>query len=223
MRSIPVLMHSTSHTRYRRFIQVKNTHAIYLRFLINHGIMLLCLGAGLSLLAELMTNQGAEKWAYIACLFIVVVALCEPIVLSIRSMWFKKNSKRFLKLFIFSSIAMLAASVALWGENSKSTSFSVILILAGVMGLFWGTWHIEMAHKLSSFSKTSTMFTVLGATTSVSGVILCVQADIHAITAVTAVACYSTWIGVEMLMMAPVLFWDWRCGATNLAGWERRS
>jgi hypothetical protein len=188
---------------------MKNDHSKCFRFIIAHGIALLSLGGGLSLLAELMTDPRKEKWAYIVSLSLVFVALAETLFVSVRST-LQKKSKRFLKLLLLNCALMFALFAVVWGFSANLISLSFIMVLASFLGLFWGTWHLDMAYKVCVFPTTAKILTVLGAITSVFGAILCAQADLNNIAAVTAVACYSTWIGAEMLVLAPVLFWNWR-------------
>lgn len=189
---------------------MKTLHVNRFRFLFFHGVMMLFLGAALSLLAELMINQSEEKVSYIIALLLVLTAICEPVLLSVRSMWFRSNPRRFLISLLLTGIVMFAGTLALFVIRQGSSSLSAILILAGVMGLFWGTWHIMLAQKLTSFPKTSAFIVIKGAVSAAFGSILCSQTDISAVSAVTAVACYSTWIGIAMLSIAPIMFWNWR-------------
>lgn len=185
-------------------------HLKCFHFIALRGITLLLLGGILSMLAGFMTNPRREQPAYILSLILLFAALIEPLHLSVRSIMHKNKSKRFLKLMLINVVLMLSLFATITGFNARLISSSPILILAAFLGLFWSTWCLRMAYKVCTFHVTAKTFAVLGAMNLVLGAILAAQADLNCISAVTAVACYCTWIGAEMLMMSPVLFWNWR-------------
>lgn len=189
---------------------MKKKHADQLRFVLFQGILMLCVGAALSLLAEGMCNESYQKISYGISVGVMLTTLCGLLWMSVRSMWFKSNSKTVVRLIVFAGILMLVGIVALRARYSLSDGYTAMSILTGTMGLFWGGWSLQLASKLSAYPKTSAMIVIFGAISSVSGVLLCSLVDISFVVAVTSAACYSTWIGVGVLSLAPVLFWNWR-------------
>lgn len=185
-------------------------HLKCFHFIGSRGIALLLLGGILSMLTEFMTNLRREQPAYILSLVLLFFALIEPLHLSIQSLAHKNRSKRFLKLMLMNVVLMLSLVAIVAEFNVRLISSSLILIAAAFLGLFWSTWCLYMAYKLCTFPVTGQIFAVLGATTLVLGAILAAQADLNSISALTAVGCYCSGIGAELLVMSPVLFWNWR-------------
>lgn len=185
-------------------------HLKCFHFIASRGVALLFVGGILSTLAEVMTNPRREQPAYILSLILLFFALIEPMHLTLRSIMLKNKSKRFLNLILINVILLLSLFATVAGFNIRLVSSCMILILAAFLGLFWSTWCLHMAYKVCTFPVTAKSFAVLGAITLVLGAILTAQAHLNSISAVTAVACYCNWIGAELLMMTPVLFWNWR-------------
>lgn len=172
-----------------------------------HGVLVLCLGATLFNLAALMTNPRTEALDYALSAILTAACLVAPSVIafmqvSANGSW---RRRRFL-IGLLAGIASLALWLALWLSQPEPLNIHFIVLLAGLHGLFWGMWLLGLAFHLQAYPRKAALLCVLAGTTSAAGLILAAQTGITEAIAVTAVACYTTCIGVQLLLIVPYLF-----------------
>ncbi len=177
-------------------------------FVMGHGVFMLCLGMALCSLGSYMTNPRVEALGYIVAVFLTAMCLLgQAIVACIAVLangtWRRREFYIYLWVGVFSVVCWLV----FW--LNRLAPLDILVLLAGLHGLFWSVWYVGLAFHLQASPRKAGMLCVLAGTTSAIGIILSTQSNLSDISAVTAVACYITWIGIQTLLTAPYLFRNW--------------
>lgn len=172
------------------------------------GFFMLCLGMALCCLGSFMTNPRVEALGYaVAVLLIALCLLGQVLVASIgvltNGTWHRRKFYMYLWMVLFATACWLA----FW--LGRLAPLDTLVLLAGIQGLFWSLWYLEIAFHLHGSPRKAGMLCVLAGTTSTIGIILSTQPRLSDIGAVTAVACYIIWIGIQTLLTVPYLFRNW--------------
>lgn len=177
-------------------------------FVMGHGVFMLCLGMALCSLGAFMTNPKVEAPGYIAAVFLTATCLLgQALVACIGVLANGTWRRREFYIYLFVGVFSVVCWLVFWLH--RLAPLDVLVLLAGLYGLLWSVLYIGLTFHLRPSPRKAIMLCVLAATTSVIGILLSTQSDLSSISAVTAVACYLTWIGIQTLLTAPYLFRNW--------------
>lgn len=178
-------------------------------FLLLQGTITLCVGIALWSLESLMTRPEIETAGYIAAVFLTIMCLIGQTLIAWDKLFARAaRSRRKLNIYFLAGLFSVVCWMDFW--LYRSTPLGLLVLFAGLYGLFWSLLYIGLTLSASASPGKIALLCFLAAITFAIGVILSIQADIDRISAVTAVACYLTWIGIQTLFTAPGLFCNWR-------------
>ena len=92
---------------------MKREYAVRVRFIVVQGIIMLCLGAVLSQIAEVMCSHPYSKIPYYMALTAIGIVSCEMAFASYRAQWVSSTAKIHARLFIVTGILVLIGIGAL--------------------------------------------------------------------------------------------------------------
>jgi hypothetical protein len=187
------------------------------RHLMGPGVLMLCLGTALYSLASLMTNPMLDELGY--TMAVALTALClliTGVYLGVRA----NRARHFRQVAIYLLVGefSIACWVIFWLIQSAPLDIRLLVLLAGLHGLFWGLWYVRLAFHFQAYRRKSVVLFVLAGTTSSLGIILATQSPLSKISAVTAVACYAMFLGVQILLTSVFLYRDCDTSGELLAG-----
>jgi hypothetical protein len=178
-------------------------------FLIGHGILMLCLGMALFSLGSVMTNPALDESGYTISLLMVASSL-----LVAGASWGllpnRARPHRPIAIYLMVGALSVACWFIFWMIQAAPADIRFLDYLAGLQGLFWGMWYIRLAFHLQDNPRKAALLSVLAATTTFLGIVLATQSQLSKLGAVTEVACYAIFIGVQILLTAAYLYRE--CG-----------
>lgn len=177
-------------------------------FLMGQGVFTLAVGMALCSLGSFMTNPKAGSLGYIVAVSLTAVSLLGQAIIAYNGL-LANRVWRHRELYIYFSAGMFSVACWLVFWLRRLAPLDALVLLAGLYGLLWSVLYIGLTFHLRPSPRKAIMLCVLAATTSVIGILLSTQSDLSSISAVTAVACYLTWIGIQTLLTAPYLFRNW--------------
>ena len=176
------------------------------------GATMLFLGITHFVLGSLMANPAFENSCYaIAVLLTVFCLLINGVYYGIQVRR-ETHRSEFAAYSIASSLSV-ACWLIFWLIQSAPGEIRLLDFLAGIQGLFWGLWYIRLAFRIQTSYTKAALLCTLAATTSFLGIILATQSHVSKLASVTEVACYTAFIGVQILFTAIYLFRE--CGASH--------
>ena len=187
--------------------------------LMGHGVLMLCLGIALCSLGSLMTNPMVDESGYTVA--VVLTALCLLITGLIAYLGALANRARHLRqvaIYLLVGAFSIACWLIFWLIQSAPVDIRLLVLLAGLHGLFWGLWYVRLAFHFQAYPRKAAVLCVLAGTTSSLGIILATQSQLTEINAVTAVACYTMFIGVQILLTAAYLYRECETAGELLSG-----
>lgn len=177
-------------------------------FVMGHGVFMLCLGMALCSLGSFMTNPMVEALGYtMAVLLTATCLLGQALIACIRVLANRAWRRREFYIYLWAWVFSVVCWLVFW--LNRLAPLDILVLLAGLHGLFWSLWYVGLAFHLQAYPRKAGLLCVLAGTTSAIGIILSTQSNLSDISAVTAVACYTTWIGIQTLLTAPYLFRNW--------------
>ncbi len=178
-------------------------------FLMWHGVLMLCLGMALYFLGSFMTTPKVEALGYSVAVLLTALCLLGPgIIACIKGIAHGAWRSRKSYIYMLAIVASLACWLVFWINQSTPLDIHLLVLLAGLHGIFWGMWYLGLAFRLQGQTRKVGLLCLLAGTTSAVGLVLATQSQLTDTIAVVAVACYTTWIGVQILLTAPYLFRD---------------
>lgn len=179
-------------------------------FLMGHGVLMLCLGIALCLLGSLMADPSLDASGYTVA--VALTALC--LLLSggyLGVVEYRAGQRRLANIYLLAGALSIACWLIFWLFQSAPTDLGLLVLLAGLHGLFWGLWYVRLALHFQAYKRKALVLSVLAATTSSVGIILATHSQPSNLSAVTVVACYMTSIGIQILLTTAYLYRE--CGA----------
>lgn len=170
---------------------------------------MLCLGIALSLLGSLMADPLHDALGY--TMAVVLTALCllmAGVYLGVLAN--RPHQCRPVAFYLLAGALSIACWLIFWLIQSAHLDIRLLILLAGLHGLFWGLWYVRLAFHFQAYARKAVVLSVLAATTSSIGIILATQSQLSKLSAVTAVACYMTFIGIQILLTTLYLYRE--CG-----------
>jgi hypothetical protein len=164
---------------------------------LDYGLLMLGLGTLLFSAEPLMCNPALADFGYRLATALTILCLLVPAVhIAILT---STSSRRQIAQYLLMVEVTLACWLAYWQLQSAPLDLRFLLLLAGLHGVVWGLWLVGLAFRFHLYQGTSITLCILAASTSALGVILATQSALTKISAVTIMACYATYIGLEML------------------------
>jgi hypothetical protein len=173
--------------------------------LTKNGVLMIGLGTALCALGSLMAKPINERLGY--ALAEVLAALCLLIVGV--SVGFRENStlpRRPGTVYLAAGASSLVCCMLFWLIQSASIDLRLLGILAGLHGLFWGTWYMRLAFQFQSNSIKQLTLAALAATTSSLGIILATRPGLSKLGSVTTVGCYMIILGLQLYLTSAFLY-----------------
>jgi uncharacterized membrane protein YiaA len=179
-------------------------------WLMGQGILMLCLGTVLSLIGCLMAVPEVDTLGYI--LAVVSTAGCLLVVCLIDWMGGladRGGARHQGKIYLWVAALATACGVIVWLNESVPKHMHLLVVLAGFHGLFWGMWNLELALHLQDYPRTAVGLSVFGALTAAVGITIVSQFKLTHLEAGTALSCYTTLIGCEIVLIVFCLHRHW--------------
>jgi hypothetical protein len=173
--------------------------------LTNNGVLLIGLGTAMCALGSFMAKPTYEQLGYV--LAEVLAALCFLIVAV--SVGIRENPmlpRRPGAVYLVAGASSLVCCLIFWLLQSASVDLRLLGILAGLHGLFWGTWYMRLAFKFQSNSIKQLTLAALAATTSSLGIILATRPGLSKLGSVTLVGCYMIILGLQLYLTSAFLY-----------------
>jgi hypothetical protein len=173
--------------------------------LMGHGVLMLCLGMALFSLGSLMTNPMLDELGY--TITVVLTALCLLITgVYLGVLANRARHRRPVAIYLLIGALSTACWLIFWLIQSAPLDIRLLVLLAGLHGLFWGLWYMRLAFHFQAYPRKAVVLCVLAGTTASLGIILATQSQLSKLSAVTAVACYAMFIGVQILLTTAYLY-----------------
>jgi len=181
---------------------------------------MLSLGMGLSTLGSLMSNPLQADLGYaLASVFSALIVLIAGAYLGVLEA--RARLRRSAAIYLLVGVPPIACWLIFWLLQSASSDIRLLNLIAGIHGLFWGLWYLRLAFHFQSHSAKAVVLCILGSITSGIGIIIATQSDLSKIAAVTTVACYMTFVGIQILLTAAFLHRECR-EENEFVGWQQR-
>ncbi len=178
-------------------------------FLMGHGVLMLCLGMVLSSLGSLMTNPVFGQVGYTVAVGLTAVCLLIAGLVAYRGeLKHGEFPRRRIAVFALAGALSIACWLIFFKFQSGTVDIRFLVLLAGFHGLFWGLWYMRLAFHFQAYSRKAVVLCVLAGTTTTLGIILATQFHLSEISAVTAVACYAMFIGIQILLTTLYVYRD---------------
>lgn len=172
--------------------------------LTKHGVLMIGFGTALCALGTLMAKPTNEQLGYmLAGALTVLCLLITCIFLGTREN--RTFPQRLGAIYLIVGASSIACSLIFWLIQAASVDLRALGILAGVLGLFWGSWYMRLAFQFQSNATKAFILCSLAATTSSFGIILATRSGLSKLTTVTLVGCYMIILGVQIYLTAAFL------------------
>jgi hypothetical protein len=172
--------------------------------LTKHGILIIALGTLVCALGSLMARPVHEQLGYVlaaaataACLLIAFVSF------GIRQA--RPVPQRLIRAYFAAGIASIVCCMAFWLIQPGNIEVRAVGILAGLLGLFWGSCYMRLAFYFQPRSFQARTLSILAAMTSCFGIIVATRTGLSKLGAVTTVGCYMIMLGVQIYLTAAFL------------------
>ena len=173
--------------------------------LTKHGVLMIGFGTALCALGTLMAKPINEQSGYVLAATLTVLCL----LITCISLGIRENKtapqQRLVATYLIVGAATIACSLLFWLIQSASVDVRVLGILAGILGLFWGSWYMRIAFQFQSSSIKAFILCGLAATTSSFGIIIATRSGLSKLATVTLVGCYMIILGVQIYLTAAFL------------------
>jgi len=112
---------------------------------------------------------------------------------------------RLIRAYFSAGVASIACCIVFWLIQPGSFDVRVVGILAGVLGLFWGSCYMRLAFYFQPKSMQARTLSILAAITSSFGIIVATRTGLSRLGVVTAVGCYMIMLGIQVYLTAAFL------------------
>jgi hypothetical protein len=187
------------------------TRKIGWRFLAAHGALMLGVGLAACTLASLMVSPGFVQATY--RIAVVLFASC----LLITGFYFGKTvygERPHLPIanYLITGLLSIVSWSILWLLRSAPVDLRFLSILAGMQGVLWGMWYVRLAFYLRNLPRKAALLCILAGTDSFLGMVLSTQSEHSQLSAVSTVAYYSMFIGIQIFLAAIYLYREMETG-----------
>ena len=188
--------------------------------LVRQGMLMLCLGMSLCVLGSLMANPDYDALCYglaagmsSVCLLIAGVNGGVPTKMT--------RLGRPVAVYLVVGASVITCWLIFWLFQSALTDIRLLVVIAGLHGLFWGLWYVKLAFHFQSYSGKAIVLCVLAGATSSLGIVLATWSGLSKLSAVTTVACYMTYMGIQIFLTAVLLHRESEA-EKDFVGWQQR-
>lgn len=165
---------------------------------------MIVMGTTVCAIGSLMAKPTREELGYVlAAALIAMCLLITLLSLGSRTQWVPQ--RRLLPTYLVGGASLIVCCIISWLIQPGLLDIRVIGILAGLLGLAWGSWHMKLAFHFQSNSFQACTISVLAAATSSFGILLATRAGSSKLTAVISVGCYMIVLGVQVYLTAAFL------------------
>jgi hypothetical protein len=171
--------------------------------LAKHGVLMIGFGTGLCALGSLMAKPANEQLGYVLAAALTVLCLLISISLGLRGN--ETMPQRLTVAYLMAGASSIACCLILWLIQSAAVDLRILGILAGILGLLWGSWYLRLAFHFQSNSIKAFILCSLAATTSSFGIIIATRSGLSKLAIVTLVGCYMIVLGVQVYLTAAFL------------------
>jgi hypothetical protein len=169
------------------------------RYLIGHAGLMLALGMALFSLGSLMTAPVHRDLSYAVA--VVLTSLCLLATGAyLGVLTFRERHRRLLTAYVLAGALSVSCWLIVWLVQSAPSDLRLLAMLAGLHGLVWGLWYVRLAFHFPASPRKMVPLCVLAAALTAIGVVIATQSELTRLNATTAVACYSAFIGSQILL-----------------------
>jgi len=136
----------------------------------------------------------------------VLTALCLLIPAAFFWVIPQGINRRTMALNVLVASSLIGCWLILWLLQSRPSDLLFLVLLGGLHGVFWSMWYMRLASIFHANAKKASLLCVLAATTSLPGIVLATQSHIGTLTAVTELAWYALFIGIQILLTSMYLY-----------------
>jgi hypothetical protein len=173
--------------------------------LLGHGLLMLSLGVALCCLGSNMSDPAfIEPGNGIATALTVLCLLIPVAFFWVLPQRFDRRRTMALNVLVASSL--MGCWLILWLLQSSPSDLQFLVLLGGLHGVFWSMWYMKLASTFHENAKKASLLCVLAATTSLPGIVLATQSRIGILTAVTELAWYALFVGIQILLTSMYLY-----------------
>ena len=172
--------------------------------LTRHGIVMIIIGTSVCAIGSVMARPMREELGYV--LAAALTSLC--VVIASLSLGFGKQwtpKRHLFPTYLAVGASLIACCMISWLIQPGLIDVRVLGLLAGVLGLVWGSWYMKLAFNFQSNSFQSCTMSVLAAAITSLGIMLATRTGFSKHTAVTLVGCYIIVLGVQVYLTAAFL------------------
>jgi len=170
-----------------------------------HGLLMLCLGMALFIVSNLMSDPLFEKSGYAAANVVTALGLLIPVSAFLVSARRLRHSRP-LFVYLWVSALSIVCWATFWFAQSSPMNMPLLVLLAGLHGIFWSLWYVRMAYRFQASSSKAILLSIIAAAVSFLGMILATEAGASLVHAVATVAGYAIYIGISTLGVTLYLF-----------------
>jgi FtsH-binding integral membrane protein len=185
--------------KMREVIGMIRIWTVQRRYLIGHAALMLALGMALFALGSLMTTPVHRDLSYAVALGLTFLCLLATSAY-LGVLTFRERHRRLLTAYLLTGALSISCWLIVWMIQSAPSDLRLLAILAGLHGLFWGLWYVRLAFHFPASPRKMVPLCVLAAALTALGVIIATQSELSRLNATTAVACYSAFIGLQILL-----------------------
>jgi len=177
--------------------------------LIIQGALMVALGLTFFWVSTTMTNTIFEAvGSVVTVLLAAACLLLLGIIDCIAGLTIHKGHRRELHAYLLFGATATIAGLFLW--LSPLASVEILVVLAGIQGIFLGIWDLRLAFHLKDHPREKRALHVLGAISLVFGLMLVASMEITSRGELVLLACYLTYIGIHILTAGLYIYHPWK-------------
>src|ERR1019366_9025191 len=163
--SSAAILHERPLGNAQEVIAMANTWKVTSHALTWQGVLMLCLGMTLSALGSVMANPIHTESGYaLAAALTALCLLIAGVYLAVTET--RARLRRSAAIYLLVGVPPIVCWMIFWLIQSASSDIRLLVMIAGMHGLFWGLWYLRLAFRFQSHSVKAVLLCILGATTS---------------------------------------------------------
>ena len=165
-----------------------------------NAYIMLSLGVILFLICNLMSNPSDQRPIYFVAAMLVPVAVLASAIISHKAgLWAAPEVRNVLYAYGFAFLLVVVFATSYWFTQSGGKSFHALTLLTAALGIYWGMWLLVLALRLREKTIRRNVLCISAAITTALGLILATSLQFSEFGAATAVACYTSLLGIQGL------------------------
>jgi len=161
---------------------------------------MITLGTAVCALGSAMAKPIHQELGYV----VAATAIGGYLLIALLSAGLREKqafSRRITTGYIAAGSMMVCYTIFM-AIQSNSFEMPVVSLLAGLLGLFWGSWYLTIAFTFPPASPQAVGLCALAAANSSFGVILGTRAELSKLTTVTVSGCFAILLGIQIYLTA---------------------